>query len=62
MPPAPQPGQQPELRHRPSPQPQEGVDLDILVGGEKQQTNPRVVLSNSFGFGGHNSAILFSKL
>lgn len=42
--------------------PEEGVDLSILVGKEKEQTNPSVVLSNSFGFGGHNSAILFGKV
>lgn len=41
--------------------PEEVVDLRLLVGKEKEHTQPSVVLSNSFGFGGHNSAILFRK-
>ena len=39
--------------------PEEGVDTNILVGPEKQQLDIDVALSNSFGFGGHNSSILF---
>ncbi|DBA90890.1 hypothetical protein WJX79_007143 [Trebouxia sp. C0005] len=41
--------------------PEDDVDLNILVGKEKQQHNIDVALSNSFGFGGHNSCILFRK-
>eukprot|EP00891_Asterochloris_glomerata_P000368 jgi/Astpho2/368/Aster-02242 len=39
--------------------PEDGVDTNILVGPEKQQLDIDVALSNSFGFGGHNSSILF---
>ncbi|KAK9805796.1 hypothetical protein WJX73_000412 [Symbiochloris irregularis] len=39
--------------------PEEGVDLNILVGAQKQKHEVKVALSNSFGFGGHNSSILF---
>lgn len=41
--------------------PEDDVDLNILVGKEKQQHDIDVALSNSFGFGGHNSCILFRK-
>lgn len=41
--------------------PEDDVDLNILVGKEKQQHDINVALSNSFGFGGHNSCILFRK-
>lgn len=41
--------------------PEDDVDLSILVGKEKQQHDINVALSNSFGFGGHNSCILFRK-
>ncbi len=34
--------------------------IDVVVG-KAQKTNPKVALSNSFGFGGHNSAIIISK-
>lgn len=39
--------------------PEEGVDLNILVGPERQKHEVNIALSNSFGFGGHNSSILF---
>jgi hypothetical protein len=39
--------------------PEDGVDLDVIVAGKKQQQDVRVALSNSFGFGGHNSCIMF---
>lgn len=41
--------------------PEEAVDLDIVVGKEKQALDVDVALSNSFGFGGHNSCIMFRK-
>lgn len=42
--------------------PEEAVDLSVVVGKEKAEINADgVVLSNSFGFGGHNSCILFRK-
>lgn len=41
--------------------PEEGVDLGVLVGKTVQEHDVKVALSNSFGFGGHNSSILFSK-
>ncbi|KAG1670263.1 hypothetical protein FOA52_003613 [Chlamydomonas sp. UWO 241] len=39
--------------------PEDGVDLNVIVAGKKQQQDVRVALSNSFGFGGHNSCIMF---
>ncbi len=33
--------------------------MSVIVGAEKQSLDVRVGLSNSFGFGGHNSSILF---
>ncbi len=33
--------------------------MGIIVGAEKQSMDVNVALSNSFGFGGHNSSILF---
>lgn len=41
--------------------PEDDVDTSILVGSQKQQLDINVALSNSFGFGGHNSCILFRK-
>ncbi|XP_077234646.1 3-oxoacyl-[acyl-carrier-protein] synthase II, chloroplastic-like [Tasmannia lanceolata] len=40
--------------------PDESVDLNLLVGPKKERLDIRVALSNSFGFGGHNSSILFA--
>ncbi|XP_024970116.1 3-oxoacyl-[acyl-carrier-protein] synthase II, chloroplastic-like [Cynara cardunculus var. scolymus] len=40
--------------------PDVGVDKEVLVGAKKEQCNIKVALSNSFGFGGHNSSILFA--
>lgn len=39
--------------------PEEGVDLTTVVANEKQALDVNVALSNSFGFGGHNSCLLF---
>ncbi|XAR67222.1 Beta-ketoacyl-[acyl-carrier-protein] synthase II [Bertholletia excelsa] len=40
--------------------PDEGVDMKLLVGLQKERLDIKVALSNSFGFGGHNSSILFA--
>ncbi|KAK9131488.1 hypothetical protein Sjap_011975 [Stephania japonica] len=40
--------------------PEEGVDMNVLVGPRKEKLDIKVALSNSFGFGGHNSCILFA--
>ncbi|CAN4094558.1 unnamed protein product [Withania somnifera] len=40
--------------------PDVGVDMSIIVGSKKERLDIKVALSNSFGFGGHNSAILFA--
>ncbi|XP_024959721.1 3-oxoacyl-[acyl-carrier-protein] synthase II, chloroplastic-like [Cynara cardunculus var. scolymus] len=40
--------------------PDEGVDTKVLVGPKKERLDVKVALSNSFGFGGHNSSILFA--
>ncbi|GLT59444.1 hypothetical protein SLA2020_322590 [Shorea laevis] len=40
--------------------PKEGVDMNLLVGVKKERLDIKVALSNSFGFGGHNSSILFA--
>ena len=39
--------------------PEAEVDMCVIVGAEKQSMDINVALSNSFGFGGHNSSILF---
>ncbi|XP_042431839.1 3-oxoacyl-[acyl-carrier-protein] synthase II, chloroplastic-like isoform X1 [Zingiber officinale] len=40
--------------------PEKTVDASLLVGQEKERLDVKVALSNSFGFGGHNSSILFA--
>ncbi|KAG2313322.1 hypothetical protein Bca52824_024879 [Brassica carinata] len=40
--------------------PENGVDTKLLVGPEKERLNIKAALSNSFGFGGHNSSIIFA--
>ncbi|KAL9224195.1 hypothetical protein vseg_000257 [Gypsophila vaccaria] len=40
--------------------PDEGVDANLLVGQKKERYNVRAALSNSFGFGGQNSSIIFA--
>ncbi|XP_062148335.1 3-oxoacyl-[acyl-carrier-protein] synthase II, chloroplastic [Alnus glutinosa] len=40
--------------------PDEGVDTNVLVGSKKERLDVKVALSNSFGFGGHNSSIIFA--
>lgn len=41
--------------------PEDEVDLSVIVGGAAQPLDVNVALSNSFGFGGHNSCIMFKK-
>ncbi|KAJ9190432.1 hypothetical protein P3X46_001636 [Hevea brasiliensis] len=40
--------------------PDKAVDKALLVGAKKERLNITVALSNSLGFGGHNSSILFA--
>ncbi|MED6121665.1 Protein TRANSPORT INHIBITOR RESPONSE 1, variant 2 [Stylosanthes scabra] len=40
--------------------PDKGVDASVLVGPKKERLNIKAALSNSFGFGGHNSSIIFA--
>ncbi|XP_074269302.1 3-oxoacyl-[acyl-carrier-protein] synthase II, chloroplastic isoform X2 [Silene latifolia] len=40
--------------------PDEGVDTSLLVGPKKERFNVKAALSNSFGFGGQNSSIIFA--
>ncbi|XP_031500258.1 3-oxoacyl-[acyl-carrier-protein] synthase II, chloroplastic-like [Nymphaea colorata] len=40
--------------------PDAGVDAKVLVGPTKERLDIKVAMSNSFGFGGHNSSILFA--
>ncbi|XP_062211492.1 3-oxoacyl-[acyl-carrier-protein] synthase II, chloroplastic-like [Phragmites australis] len=42
--------------------PEKNVDVRMLVGPQKERCDVKVALSNSFGFGGHNSSILFAPL
>ncbi|CAJ1940558.1 unnamed protein product [Sphenostylis stenocarpa] len=39
--------------------PDTGVDAKVLVGSKKERLDIKAALSNSFGFGGHNSSIIF---
>ncbi|KAL0295573.1 UNVERIFIED_CONTAM: 3-oxoacyl-[acyl-carrier-protein] synthase II, chloroplastic, partial [Sesamum angustifolium] len=41
--------------------PDEGVDANILVGCKREQLDVKAALSNSLGFGGHNSSIVFAS-
>ncbi|CAL1413870.1 unnamed protein product [Linum trigynum] len=40
--------------------PDEGVNPSVLVGAKKERLDVKAALSNSFGFGGHNSSIIFA--
>lgn len=40
--------------------PDDGVDTSVLIGPTKERLDIKVALSNSFGFGGHNSSIVFA--
>ena len=42
-------------------EPEDDVDMEMLVGSTREKLDVNVALSNSFGFGGHNSAVLFGK-
>eukprot|EP00252_Welwitschia_mirabilis_P012000 TRINITY_DN2667_c0_g3_i1.p1 TRINITY_DN2667_c0_g3~~TRINITY_DN2667_c0_g3_i1.p1 ORF type:complete len:509 (-),score=102.32 TRINITY_DN2667_c0_g3_i1:123-1649(-) len=40
--------------------PDKDVDMNIIVGADKQRLDIKVALSNSLGLGGHNSSVLFA--
>ncbi|XP_020207395.1 3-oxoacyl-[acyl-carrier-protein] synthase II, chloroplastic isoform X2 [Cajanus cajan] len=40
--------------------PDEGVDTNVLVSSKKERLDIKVAMSNSFGFGGQNSSIIFA--
>ncbi|EFJ25649.1 hypothetical protein SELMODRAFT_149056 [Selaginella moellendorffii] len=40
--------------------PEKDVNMEVIVGANKQKLDVKVALSNSFGFGGHNSSVIFA--
>jgi len=41
--------------------PDDGIETDVIVGAAALTRETNVALSNSFGFGGHNSTIVFKR-